>query len=34
MATQIAAGEENCIKIRVYGEKGGLNGNRKMQIHY
>jgi predicted dehydrogenase len=24
MATQIAAGEENNIKIRVYGEKGGL----------
>ena len=24
MATQIAAGEENAIKIRVYGEKGGL----------
>ncbi|WP_172594524.1 Gfo/Idh/MocA family protein [Mariniphaga sediminis] len=24
MATQIAAGEENGIKIRVYGEKGGL----------
>lgn len=24
MASQIAAGEENCIKIRVYGEKGGL----------
>ena len=24
MATQIAAGEENCVKIRVYGEKGGL----------
>ncbi len=24
MATQIAAGEENSIKIRVYGEKGGL----------
>jgi len=23
-ATQVAAGEENCIKIRVYGEKGGL----------
>lgn len=23
-ASQIAAGEENCIKIRVYGEKGGL----------
>jgi len=24
MATQIAAGEENAIKIRVYGDKGGL----------
>lgn len=24
MATQIAAGEENNIKVRVYGEKGGL----------
>lgn len=24
MATQVAAGEENCIKIRVYGERGGL----------
>jgi predicted dehydrogenase len=24
MATQVAAGEENAIKIRVYGEKGGL----------
>jgi predicted dehydrogenase len=24
VATQIAAGEENAIKIRVYGEKGGL----------
>ncbi|WP_217447742.1 Gfo/Idh/MocA family protein [Maribellus comscasis] len=24
MATQIAAGEENAIRIRVYGEKGGL----------
>lgn len=24
MATQVAAGEENSIKIRVYGEKGGL----------
>ncbi|MFW5822767.1 MAG: Gfo/Idh/MocA family protein [Tangfeifania sp.] len=24
MATQIAAGEENAIKIRIYGEKGGL----------
>jgi predicted dehydrogenase len=23
-ASQIAAGEENCIKVRVYGEKGGL----------
>ncbi len=25
MATQIAAGEENSIRIRVYGEKGGLD---------
>lgn len=24
MATQIATGEENCIKVRVYGEKGGV----------
>ncbi|GAA4304465.1 Gfo/Idh/MocA family oxidoreductase [Compostibacter hankyongensis] len=24
MASQIATGEENCIKVRVYGEKGGL----------
>ena len=24
MASQIAAGEENALKIRVYGEKGGL----------
>ena len=24
MATQIAAGEENAIRIRVYGDKGGL----------
>ncbi|SHJ35750.1 Predicted dehydrogenase [Tangfeifania diversioriginum] len=24
LATQVAAGEENAIKIRVYGEKGGL----------
>jgi len=24
MATQVATGEENCIKVRVYGEKGGL----------
>ncbi|MGH2645119.1 MAG: Gfo/Idh/MocA family protein, partial [Chitinophagaceae bacterium] len=24
MVSQIAAGEENCIKIRVYGEKGGV----------
>lgn len=23
-ASQIAAGEENCIKVRVYGEKGGV----------
>jgi len=25
MATQIAAGEENALRIRVYGEKGGLD---------
>jgi predicted dehydrogenase len=25
MATQVAAGEENAIRIRVYGEKGGLD---------
>lgn len=24
MATQVAAGEENAIKIRIYGEKGGM----------
>ena len=24
MASQIAAGEENAIKIRIYGEKGGI----------
>lgn len=24
IATQIAAGEENCLKIRIYGEKGGI----------
>lgn len=28
MATQVATGEENCIKIRVYGEKGGLEWNQ------
>lgn len=28
MATQIAAGEENAIKIRMYGEKGGLEWNQ------
>ncbi len=27
MATQIAAGEENNVKLRVYGEKGGLEWN-------
>ncbi|WP_374165011.1 Gfo/Idh/MocA family protein [Arcticibacter sp. MXS-1] len=31
MASQVAAGEENNIKIRVYGEKGGLNGSKVMQ---
>lgn len=29
MATQIAAGEENAIKIRVYGEKGGIEWNQQ-----
>ena len=24
MATQVAAGEENALKIRIYGEKGGI----------
>ena len=28
MASQVAAGEENAIKIRVYGEKGGLEWNQ------
>jgi predicted dehydrogenase len=29
MATQIAAGEENKVKIRVYGEKGGLEWHQE-----
>ena len=29
MATQIAAGEENNIRIRVYGEKGGMEWNQE-----
>jgi predicted dehydrogenase len=29
IATQVAAGEENNIKIRVYGEKGGLEWEQK-----
>ena len=29
MATQVAAGEENAIKIRVYGEKGGLEWSQQ-----
>lgn len=28
IATQVAAGEENNVKIRVYGEKGGLEWNQ------
>nr|WP_321353790.1 Gfo/Idh/MocA family oxidoreductase [uncultured Draconibacterium sp.] len=28
MASQVAAGEENVIKLRVYGEKGGLEWNQ------
>src|SRR5699024_7931615 len=27
IATQVAAGEENCIRIRVYGETGGIDWN-------
>ena len=34
MASQVAAGEENALKIRVYGEKGGLNGHSMNPIHY
>ncbi|TXK46108.1 Gfo/Idh/MocA family oxidoreductase [Pontibacter qinzhouensis] len=30
MATQIAAGEENNVKIRVYGEKGGLEWQQEI----
>lgn len=29
MASQVAAGEENAIKLRVYGEKGGLEWNQQ-----
>ena len=29
MASQIAAGEENCIKIRVYGERGSIAWNQE-----
>jgi predicted dehydrogenase len=29
VATQVAAGEENNIRIRVYGEKGGLEWNQE-----
>lgn len=29
MASQVAAGEENALKIRVYGEKGGLEWNQQ-----
>jgi len=28
MASQVAAGEENALKIRVYGEKGGIEWNQ------
>lgn len=28
MASQVAAGEENAVKLRVYGEKGGLEWNQ------
>lgn len=29
MASQVAAGEENAIRLRVYGEKGGLEWNQQ-----
>src|SRR5699024_7138234 len=29
IATQVAAGEENCIRVRVYGEKGGIDWNQE-----
>lgn len=29
MASQVAAGEENALKIRIYGEKGGLEWNQQ-----
>jgi predicted dehydrogenase len=32
MASQVAAGEENAIKLRVYGEKGGLEWNQHEPI--
>jgi len=31
MATQIATGEANNIRIRVYGDKGDWNGGRWIQ---
>lgn len=27
-ATQVAAGEENGLRLRIHGEKGGPNGRR------
>lgn len=29
LATQVAAGEENAIRLRIYGEKGGLEWNQQ-----
>ena len=29
MASQVAAGEENALKIRIYGEKGGLEWSQQ-----
>ena len=29
MASQVAAGEENALKIRIYGEKGGIEWNQQ-----
>ena len=34
-SSQVAPGNENALKIRIYGDKGGfLNGNKKIQIIY
>ncbi len=30
-ASQVAPGNENGLKIRIYGTKGGLSGSRKIR---